>query len=194
MLDKDYWSQRYQNKSDAWDIGYEAPAIKKILNEIQDKNISILIPGCGNAYEAAYAYNIGFHNTYVIDWAAEPLENFKKNYPQFPKEQIIQSDFFAFEGQFDLIIEQTFFCAIQTTLREKYVEKVASLLKDNGQLRGLLFNCHFEKEGPPFGGSTQEYKKLFEKHFDILSMDTCVDSIVPRQGNEVLIQFAKKTN
>ena len=193
QLNKKYWSERYQNSNDAWDIGYAAPALKSILDNEKNKSIKILIPGCGNAYEAAYAYQIGFTNTIIIDWANEPLVNFKNKFPDFPDKQIIQTDFFEHDSKYDLILEQTFFCAIDPNLRATYVKKCYDLLNEGGKIKGLLFNCVFEKEGPPFGGSIEEYTKLFDPYFIIAEITECAFSIEPRKGNEIQIEFIKKT-
>lgn len=191
-LNDKYWSERYQNKSDSWDIGYAAPALQSILDAENDKSIKILIPGCGNAYEAAYAYEQGFVNTTIIDWANEPLAIFKKRYPEFPTDQVIQADFFEHDATYDLIIEQTFFCAIDPSLRAAYVKKCAALLNAGGKIKGLLFNCTFEKAGPPFGGSAHEYNQLFEPYFIIEKLAICENSIEPRKGNELQFEFIKK--
>jgi thiopurine S-methyltransferase len=191
-LNDKYWSERYQSKSDSWDIGYAAPALQSILDEEKDKTIKILIPGCGNAYEAAYAFDHGFTNTSIIDWAKEPLDTFKNRYPNFPINQIIQANFFEHEAKYDLIIEQTFFCAIEPSLRTTYVKKCAELLNDGGKIKGLLFNCVFEFDGPPFGGSAHEYNELFEPYFIIEKLAVCEQSITPRKGNELQFEFIKK--
>jgi hypothetical protein len=41
-----------------------------------------------------------------------------------------------------------------------------NLLNDHGILAGLLFNRSFDVS-PPFGGSKEEYEKLFSGAFDI---------------------------
>ena len=50
-------------------------------------------------------------------------------------------------------------------------------------LRGI-FHC--------FGGSVEEYQELFESDFEIRIMETAYNSIPPRHGNEVFINFQKK--
>jgi hypothetical protein len=37
-----------------WDLGWYLP-IKNYIDTLKDKDIAILIPGCGNTYEAAYS-------------------------------------------------------------------------------------------------------------------------------------------
>ena len=77
---------------------------------------------------------------------------------------MILGAFFEHKGNYDLIIEQTFFCALPPTMRQKYVWKMHQLLRDSGKIVGLLFNKIFES-GPPFGGSKAEYVSLFKDAF-----------------------------
>jgi len=100
-------------------------------------------------------------------------------------------DFFKHQGEYDLILEQTFFCALPPTMREKYVLKMYLLLAKKGLLVGLSFNKKFES-GPPFGGSLTEYQKLFKNHFTFLQLDLCLNSIKPRSNSELFVEFVKK--
>ena len=43
-----------------WDLGEVSPPIKSYIDTLEDKNIRILIPGCGNTYEAEYLLEQGF--------------------------------------------------------------------------------------------------------------------------------------
>ena len=89
-----------------------------------------------------------------------------------------------------MIIEQTFFCALNPALRKDYVDRMYELLKPGGKLVGVLFNRSFEG-GPPFGGSKEEYKELFDEKFVIKKMEDCYNSIEPRKDAEVFIILAK---
>lgn len=191
-LDSAYWSKRYLDNAAQWDIGYAAPALVDAIDAISNKQSKLLIPGCGNAYEAVYAYQNGYTNTFIIDWALEPLALFKKNHPFFPENQVLHGNFFEHQSTYDVIIEQTFFCALTPDLRPLYVSKCASLLHVGGALKGLLFNRVFEQDGPPFGGNSEEYRQLFEPYFTLQKMDLCTQSIEPRQGAELYIEFIKK--
>ncbi|MEN9441940.1 MAG: hypothetical protein RLZ33_2017, partial [Bacteroidota bacterium] len=119
-----------------------------------------------------------------------PLEMFKQNHPDFPANQLHCADFFQHEETYDLIIEQTLFCAIDPSLRSKYGEKVATLLKPGGKLIGLLFNRTFDA-GPPFGGNQEEYENYFSAHFSVTAFEACHNSIAPRSGSELFIKFIK---
>ncbi len=188
-LDKEYWTAKYLENKTGWDLGSISPPMKQYIDQLKDKSIDILLPGAGNSYEAEYLYINGFKNIRVLDIAATPLRNLKKRIPGFPEENLIQVDFFEFEGAFDLILEQTFFCALPVQKRSLYSKKMHQLLKKNGKLAGVLFNSEFSMEGPPFGGSKKEYLTYFSPYFDIETFETCTNSILPRQGNELFFIF-----
>jgi methyl halide transferase len=189
-FDDQYWSSRYRQNQTGWNIGTISEPIKQYLDQILNKNIRILIPGAGNAYEAIYAFDLGFTNIHILDFADEPIKNFRKTCPNFPANHIHQQDFFAFKGEFDLILEQTFFCAIDPSLRADYTRHSYNLLKSGGKVAGVLFNRQFP-EGPPFGGSAEEYRKIFEKVFDEVILEPCYNSIPERQGSELFIRLLK---
>lgn len=191
MLNPAYWTQRYQDHQTGWDIGYASPAIVDFIVKNANLNDRILIPGAGNAYEAEYLFKKGFSNIYILDYSELPLKQFQTKNPEFPKEQILCQDFFEHTGNYDWIIEQTFFCALDPNLRSNYVKKMWELLKDNGSLIGLWFASEFKTPGPPFGGSKEEYLGLFENSFQILESDICQNSIPPRLGNEIFFHFKK---
>lgn len=191
-MNKEYWSKRYRNKNTGWDIGYLSTPIKEYADQLKNKDLEILIPGSGNSYEAEYLFKSGFKNVFVCDIAREPLENLKNRLPEFPEEQLIEADFFEMDRKFDLILEQTFFCAIPVKMRPAYARKSADLLRPGGRIAGLLFNFELTQNGPPFGGSKQEYLTYFSEHFKIDILEPCYNSIPPRQGNELFFKFTKK--
>ncbi|MGI9532504.1 SAM-dependent methyltransferase [Lutimonas sp.] len=192
-LDQDFWSDKYQSNELGWDLGGVSPPLKAYVDQIDHKDISILIPGAGNAYEAAYLWEQGFRNVNVLDIAEEPLKNLKKRVPDFPDHQMHREDFFAHQGSYDLILEQTFFCALDPSLRVDYIDKMKSLLTLNGKLVGLLFDFRLDDVGPPFGGSEDAYTIDFKKRFQLNTIAPCYNSIKPRQGKELFIIF-EKTN
>ena len=191
--DEAFWSEKYQAGETGWDLGTVSPPIKSYIDQLNDKNLSILISGAGNAYEAAYLFEQGFKNITVMDLAIKPLKNLKERVPDFPEHQLVHQNFFDHDGQYDLIIEQTFFCALDPSLRVNYIDKMKSLLKDDGKLVGLLFDFRLTDEGPPFGGSADAYTIDFQKRFKLKTLAPCYNSIKPRLGRELFIIF-EKTN
>jgi len=189
-LSSSYWCERYNKKMTGWDLGEVSPPIKAYFDQVEDKSLKILIPGCGSGYEGAYLFTLGFHNVHLLDFASQPLDEFKIQNPHFPSKNLHHEDFFKHEGKYDIIIEQTLFCAINTSLRKKYAEKMKDLLNSNGRVIGLLFNRDFPS-GPPFGGSKKEYEFYFKPYFMSVVMEECYNSIEPRKGSELFIQLFK---
>jgi SAM-dependent methyltransferase len=189
-LNADYWNAQYEAGQTGWDLGMVSPPIKSYIDSIANKNLRILIPGCGNAYEAEYLLNHGFQNINLIDIAPTAVESLQQKFAHRSEIKVILGDFFLHQGEYDLIIEQTFFCALPPQLREKYVWKMFHLLAAGGQLAGLLFNRSFES-GPPFGGSAEEYKGLFKDAFAFRQFDVALNSAAPRAGTELFIQLEK---
>lgn len=193
-LNKEFWDQRYVSSDTGWDASYITTPIKDYFDQLddKDKNLRILVPGCGNAHEAEYVFRSGFKNVFVADISAFPLENFKKRVPDFPAEQLLHVDFFLLKDSFDLIIEQTFFCALDPKLRPEYAAKMAELLKPGGRLVGVLFNDTLNNDKPPFGGTKEEYISYFRPYFEIKYFENCHNSIPPRAGRELFIYLIKK--
>lgn len=189
-MQKEYWDKRWTENQTGWDVGDISTPLKEYIDQLQNKNLKILIPGCGNAYEAEYLWKQGFTNTYIAEISEHAVESFRKRYPGFPADHIFHVDFFTLSNRFDLILEQTFFCAIEPTRRAEYVMKCHELLLPGGKLVGVLFNRPFEG-GPPFGGSTDEYLKLFQPFFKINVIETAYNSIKPREESEVFINFSR---
>ncbi len=190
-LSEEFWSDRYRTDNTGWDIGFPSPPIANYIDQLEDQEIRILIPGCGNAYEAEYLHQKGFKNVHIIDLSNAPLKAFLERVNDFPEQHVHQGDFFDHEGEYDLILEQTMFCAIDPELRSQYAEKASGLLSSNGKLAGVLFDVRFES-GPPYGGSKEEYLKTFGPCFSSLQMEPCHNSIPPRMGRELFILLSKK--
>ena len=191
-LTEDYWNNCYQNNDTRWDLGKISPPIQEYISQLTNKELSILIPGGGNSHEAEYLLNNGFKNVFVVDISPFAISNIKERVPNLPVSQLFNEDFFNLNGKFDLIIEQTFFCAIDKNLRPAYSKKMAELLHSGGKLVGLLFDAPLNEDHPPYGGNKKEYIGYFEPYFDIEIMAPCYNSIEPRSGREIWVKMIKK--
>ena len=190
-MNKAYWEKRYQNNDTGWDTGKITTPLKEYIDQIKNKDLKILIPGAGNGYEFDYLIGNGFSNVTVIDIAKQPIEALKKKNPKHTA-NFIQGNFFELNNTFDLIIEQTFFCALHPEMRSKYATKMYSLLEENGKIAGLLFEFPLTEVGPPFGGSKEEYFNLFSQKFNIKTLQRAYNSIKPRKDRELFFIFEKK--
>jgi len=119
MLNKSYWNKKYKLGYTGWDAGRITTPLKEYFDQLENKEIRILIPGSGNGYEAEYLLEKRFMKVFLLDWSIIALKNFTKRNPNFPKKNLICENFFNHKSKYDLIIEQTFFCAINPSLRKK---------------------------------------------------------------------------
>lgn len=194
--ERSYWTQRYQEARVGWDIGYPSTPLKEYIDQLENKDIDILIPGAGNGYEAAYLWEQGFKKVHMLDISEIPLKNFSLRNPTFTKANLHHHNFFEHQGQYDLILEQTFFCSFVPNPENRiaYAKKVTSLLRPNGKLVGLWFDMPLtgDMEKRPFGGSHKEYLSYFEPYFKVRTLERAYNSIVPREGKELFGIFLKK--
>ncbi len=187
-----YWTARYVNDETPWDAGAITTPLKAYFEQLTKNELKILIPGCGNAWEAAWLHQHGFNDVHIIDVSGEPLKAFSARHPDFPKEHLIHGDFFQLDEAFDLIVEQTFFCALHPSERPAYARKMHELLKQGGRLVGVLFEDELFQDHPPYGGYRQEYRTYFKSWFEFHVFDRCYNSIKPRAGRELFINLLKK--
>jgi len=192
ISERDYWTNRYHNQQTGWNIGHVSTPIKEYVDQLEDKSIKILIPGAGNAYEAEYLFQQGFQQIYVLDIARPPLDNLLSRIPNFPEDHLIEEDFFSHQGEYDLILEQTFFYSFLPTPKNRiaYAKKIYELLKPSGKLVGLWFEIPMRNKRP-FGGTKEEYLSYLAPHFQVQTFEQCYNSIKPRQGNELFGIFRK---
>jgi thiopurine S-methyltransferase len=191
-LSANAWEHRYLNNDIGWDLGEVSTPLKAYFKQLENKEIKILIPGGGNSYEAEYLFENGFKNVFVIDLSTSAIANIQKRIPDFPETQLILGDFFELKNTFDLIIEQTFFCAIHPNLRAAYVVKMNQLLKSKGKLVGLMFNVPLNDNKPPFGGNKKDYLVSFKPYFNVEKMEMCYNSFGNRKGRELFVKMFKK--
>ncbi len=193
-FDGNYWQHRYDIGTDGWDIGAPSRPLTAYIDRLEDKDLRILIPGCGRAWEGQYLHERGFRNVWLMDLTGGPFAEFLKRCPDFPEEHLLVGDFFSHQGLYDRILEQTFFCSIDPGLRDRYVEQMHTLLAPDGHLIGVLFDDPApgkDPDAPPFGGSRAEYIERFNKRFSRVSVEPCHNSIPPRAGREVWIDAVK---
>lgn len=196
-FDAGYWQARYATPGrTGWDAGRVTPPLRAYFDQLAvASQPRILIPGAGRAHEAEYLHQVGFRRVVVADVAPEPLAELAARVPDFPQPNLWLADFFALPPTeaFDLLIEQTFFCAIDPSLRPAYARQCAALLRPGGKLVGLLFDTDFAGASePPFGGSRAEYRAYFEPYFKFVHFETAYNSLRARAGRELFICLQKR--
>lgn len=190
-LDAAWWAGRYAAGQTGWDLGAVSPPLRAFFDALEDRGTRILIPGAGRAWEAEYLHRSGFTRVHVLDWAPQALAALRERVPDFPEAHLLQGDFFAHEGRYDLIVEQTFFCAIAPARRAEYVARAEALLAPGGRVAGLLFDDPLNADHPPFGGDAATYRALFGARLRVERLEPCAASVRPRAGRELFLVARK---
>lgn len=186
---KEFWEERYLNKTMPWDIGQVAPAFVKYFNKraeswemgAEKKTNSFISPlkfavlGCGLGHDAFYIAKFKGYNlqVYGFDFSENAINycNEIKEKENIKNVQFIKADFFEltknkkWKGFFDIVIEHTSLAAIDPKRRKEYTDLIKYLLKPGGKLIGLFFIRPKELKGPPFGITPEEVRELFKDDF-----------------------------
>jgi len=188
------WQRHYDENDLGWDLGQVAPPFVKLWEEGKLPLGKVLVPGCGRGHEVQFFAENGFAVT-AIDFSAGAVTYLKNALQERNLEgRVLHQDFFSLDdthdGVYDLVIEQTFFCAIAPRQRQDYVLNVARMLKPGGMLVGLFY--HTDKQGgPPYNTTREDIETHFSEKFKIQELYKTTLSSEQRKGKEWLGIFKK---
>ena len=201
MDEKDYkcedWQRHYEENDLGWDLGQVAPPFVKLWQEEKLPLGKVLVPGCGRGHEVVFLAENGFDVT-AIDFSSGAVTYLKNALKKRNLEgRILHQDFFSLdeshEGVYDLVLEQTFFCAISPKQRRDYVLNVSRILKPGGILVGLFYHTD-EQGGPPYNTTREDIEIHFSKKFEIQELDKTSLSTEQRKDKEWLGILKKPEN
>lgn len=191
-LDKRFWETLWSAGMTGWDLGGPSRPLTEYIDGLKNKDLRILIPGCGNAHEADYLTSKGFKDVTLLDISSTACDILNEKFKLYPEIRIVNENLFEHSGSYDLILEQTLFCTLYPERRSEYAQKMHDFLNPNGKLAGVLFNTCLGPGGPPFGGDLEDYAKVFKPYFEILHLEDCRNSSPGREGKEYFIELKKK--
>jgi SAM-dependent methyltransferase len=195
----DYWSDRYrswqaENVPPGWELGEPAKPLREVLPQIKIPRSRICVLGCGTGHDAAYFASQG-HIVTGVDFSPLAIEKARAQYTECANLKFVTADAFHFakeqRGQFDVIFEHTFYCAIDPARRSEVLRSWRSLLADGGHLLGIFFILD-RVGGPPYGASEWELRELLKNDFEFLYWTRWKTSIESRLGRELVIYARKK--
>ena len=187
------WDGMYAAGEDRWDLGGPSPPLVAALGrgEIAPPGRA-LVPGCGFGHDARLLAARGFETT-GVDFAERAVRGARRlaraagvKGLRFERRDLFRLPR-SFDGAFDLVFEQTCFCAIHPGRRDEYVRAVHRALRPGGLLLGLFFVIRPE-EGPPFGTTPAEVRHRFAAPglFVLEGARVPAESVAARQGREWL--------
>ncbi|KAK3657821.1 hypothetical protein LTR56_002200 [Elasticomyces elasticus] len=143
----------------------------------------VLVPGCGKGYDVLLFSSCGY-DAYGLDVSPHAVDRATAslNEPSLPSKYphglngrgqtaFVLADFFKDDflasiggGNFDVIYDYTFLCALPPSLRPAWAKRMSELLSPSGHLICLEFPLGKEPKtgGPPHGLTSQLYEQLLD--------------------------------
>lgn len=189
-----FWSDIYKQNRAGWDLDQPAPALIDMLPRLKLPKSKILVLGCGYGHDAAFLAQHG-HIVTALDYSKEAIEGARQKYGHIGNLHFVELDLFkiphSWNESYDLIFEQTCYCAVAPSQRNDLVALWKRLLHSQGQLMGIFF-ANEKREGPPFGGSEWEIRERLKNHFQFLFWGRWHTSVPSRHGKELFVYAQKK--
>lgn len=184
-----FWDERFEREFTPWDRGGVPEQVRGFVEKSGRK--TVLIPGCGAAYELVYFSEAGWDAT-AIDFSPAAVERARAITGQWSG-RVVEADFFAYEpvAGLDMIYERAFLCALPRAMWPQVAKRWGQLLPSGGVLAGFFFFDDAPK-GPPFGISRDELDRLLREDFECVEDAVVADSIPVFAGKERWMVWRRK--
>jgi len=192
QLTPEAWNDRYRDENTPWDLAGPTPEFTRLSKESWfPRRGQALVPGGGRGHDAIELAKLGL-TVDLVDFAPlalnaalqeaslakTPVHVYRQDFFELPKVGYHQK-------AYRLLLEYTFYCAIDPALRKEYAATAAELLQPGGFLVALFFPLTTDKPGPPFAVSRKEIEEDFSPYFE-LTFRAPERSVKPRAGREIL--------
>ena len=192
--DPQFWRDAYARPTQGWEIGRAAPPLERWFAQQPPAGKRALVVGCGRGHEARLLAAAGAE-VVAIDFAPEAIADARARAAQ----DRLQVDFrvrdlFALRDdveRYQLVVEHCCFCAIDPARRGEYVDLVADVLVEGGELVAL-FRTQCTPGGPPFAVAADEMQRLFARRFVLTHTSVPDDSVAGRRGGELLAHMTRR--
>ncbi|WP_322049377.1 methyltransferase domain-containing protein [Paraburkholderia sp. J67] len=176
-----FWDERFERGFTPWDQAGVLPAFEAFAAAHHDA--AVLIPGCGNAWEARWLAERG-RTVRAIDFAPSAVERARKVLGDHAN-VVEEADFYTYAPPFTpaWIFERAFLCALPKAQRADYARRMAELLAPGALLAGYYFIGETPK-GPPFGIARAELDALLTPYFNLIADEPVEGSLPVFLGRE----------
>ncbi|KFK37216.1 hypothetical protein AALP_AA4G228900 [Arabis alpina] len=190
------WEKSWEEGATPWDLGKPTPIIVHLNETGSLPNGRALVPGCGTGYDVV-AMACPDRHVVGLDVSKTAVERSSKKFSSLPNAKYFSflcEDFFTWElaEKFDLIVDYTFFCAFEPSVRPLWAQRTEKLLKPDGELITLMFPIEERAGGPPYTVSVSDYEKvLIPLGFVATSIVDNELAVGPRKGIEMIGRWKK---
>jgi hypothetical protein len=185
-----FWDERFERQFTPWDRGGAPAALRDFVRQTP-RALSVLVPGCGSAWELTLMLEAGWDAT-AIDFSPVAVARAQQLAGQWA-DRIVQADFFDYvpPRPLDLVYEQAFLCALPRERWADVAQRWEQLLPSGGLLAGYFFFDDTPK-GPPFGIARARLEELLAPGFDCIADNEVTDSIPVFAGKERWMVWRRK--
>jgi len=188
------WEGRYQADDAPWDLGAAPPHLDDLVASLALRPLDVLIPGGGRGHDAVPWARAG-HRVTVLDVAPTAIAQGRVVLAAHGVEvECVVGDLFdlpaGLVNAFDVVWEQTCFCAIDPAQRVAYVEAMAAALRPCGRLHGVLWE-HGKEGGPPWSITPTVVQQALETCFDVERLERIPDW-GKRRWNEFVVSARRR--
>jgi trans-aconitate methyltransferase len=176
-----FWDERFERGFTPWDQAGVQPQFEAFA--AAHPEATVLIPGCGNAWEAGWLAGRG-RAVRAIDFSPAAVASARAALG--PHSAVVEeADFYTYAPPFapDWVFERAFLCALPPAQRERYAQRVAALLAPGALLAGYFFIGEPQK-GPPFPIVRAELDALLAPYFTLLDDQPATGSLPVFEGRE----------
>ncbi|MEM7517098.1 MAG: methyltransferase domain-containing protein [Planctomycetota bacterium] len=181
------WAQRYAEKNTPWDNGEAHPDLRERFADLDlPRGGRALVPGCGRGHDALFLAQQGL-NVLAVDLveglADEVGARFEKLGSRFLVADALTLEI---DEPFDLVFEQTFYCAIDPEQRPAWAALQARALKPGGKLAVLVFPIDRPKDlgGPPWQTRSEDLQAVLGENFRLLVEEPARHPLEKREWRE----------
>lgn len=176
-----FWDERFERGFTPWDRGGVPQALRAFGAARAPQ--SVLIPGCGAAWELVYLAQAGWDAT-AIDFSPAAVATAQAAAGPW-RARVLEADFFTYQSPAPpaVIYERAFLCALPRAMWPRVAARWAELLAPGGLLAGFFFFDDAPK-GPPFGIAPDVLDALLSPHFEKIEDAPVSDSIPVFAGKE----------
>lgn len=191
------WEKCWSEDVTPWDLGRVTPVVADLVERNDLPTGRALVPGCGSGYDVLALASPTRH-VVGLDLSVTAI---KRAYQVLTENhassvEFVCTDFFTYkpDASFDLILDYTFFCALEPSLRPLWASKMAELLAPDGELITIMFPMAEHDGGPPYAVSLEAYEKTLHLHgFQCNLFQENVLAVDQRKGREFLGRWKRIT-